>query len=687
MDSPNMALEKAIDKLQLHSPTGRHAIRITDLSDDIILSIVEFLCHHCIARKEDVPEADVDSAYLTAIMKFSQTCFRFHRLARPYIFHHLYLSYDYLAIRDDSWEDDTKREKSMLRLLATLAGDHARHAADTSKRSLSDGIDDFARSVKYLEVNLSPIAHNDSGETGSSGLATPTTWWYDWLPTLLNRLVNLEHLEATMERPRTKRHLFISSLDRNGLSRYESIKTLTLTYRGDCNEFIGNADLRDTHMLFYRCPNLEVLEIRGIGGIGCRVMENIMHVRGNLKTIRLINCALQVHDVAGLLVGVMGLETFVLGRGKFRRFQWMGEFRDLVPSRQPSRHHPSCTPSTLVYLLRRYGNQTLKHLELRPFELKMWQSFWSPNPSGGADEARQKTRAAVIDSLRDFTKLETLQLGQDSILGIPNMWLNTMDGPMLGPVGMLGPDGRFEIVPAVSHVKRHTTILPDHGGTRLLDLLPRTLKSLRITNVNQYLASNLLNFANAVSAGEFPALVNVSLHGENEAADRLRHGDHFRIEFLRGMELDWPFLEKSVLESMQSTLYLAGVQFSWDAMDSNEPVGGWPGDPAQEFGWAPTPRRSDEELAFFRFSRERYEKFCDLVRAGNAYGAPPGNEWASEPDTDEEYIDEEYTDHEDADEEYTDHEGTDDEGPDDEDDGDEDNEDACSDNEDCEEYE
>ncbi|KAJ0349994.1 hypothetical protein COL154_013427 [Colletotrichum chrysophilum] len=547
------------------------AAQLIDLPDELILPILEALCRHCDGRNGGTFQAERDKH--TALVSFSKTCFRFHKLARPYLFHHVCFNYDYLEIREHPWLG-MQHEQTLFRLLQSLAGDHvpdpdALKAA--GKRSLANGIDDLAASIKHLEVNLAPNLHIDSGKVGKKGPKGPAVD-FDWLPEILNRATNLEHLELHMERPLIQNTSFTYTMNRDGRAKYDSIKALSLIYRDDCYDQTSKFSLRDTYyMIFNRCSNLTTLEIHGMGGLGDLFIYDIQqaasHVTSQLKVLRLTNCALVADDIEVLIRDIKNLESFTFSRGDLRRFQMIAEHGHYSRSTLRSQ----IFPVNLMAGLTKLSSHSLKHLELGPFEMKLWESLWHVNPSGIAAENLQNVRAAVIPTLRSFEKLEHVQLAQDSILGVPNMWTSRFAIPEVWP-GDIATEEQLGL-------RRVDTSLPDPDGTRLVDMLPRTLKRLRLTHVNNNLAASLLTFASAVADGEFPALKEVSLHGQDPLMERCRYGSRFQIELLFALERHWESLKNHVLEKMKDLLEGAGVNFYWEAMETNRPAEGWPGNP------------------------------------------------------------------------------------------------------------
>ncbi|KAI8308341.1 hypothetical protein K4K59_010167 [Colletotrichum sp. SAR11_240] len=582
---------------------------LVDLPDELILSILELLCRHCDGRNGGSFQAERDNH--KGLVSFSKTCFRFHKLVRPYLFHHVCFNYDYLEIRERSWQG-SKHEKALFRLLRSLAGDHvpdldALEAA--GKRSLANGIDDLATSIKHLEANLTPNLHVDSGKVGKKGPRGDAIG-FDWLPEVLNRATQLEHLELHMELPLNKHGGFIWTMDRYGRDKYDSIKTLSLIYRADCYDKISKFDLRDTYMIINRCSNLATLEIHGIGGLGERFMEETDHVTSQLKTLRLTNCFLYLHEILILTSGIENLESFTLGRGELRRFQLIAEQSEYASVMMDS----LISPANLTARLAGMSSHSLRHLELGPFDMKFWEGLWHENPSGTTAENLENIRNATIGTLRSFEKLEHVQLAQDSILGVPNMWTSRRGIPDVWP-------GNIPIEEELG-LRRIDTSLPDPDGTRLVSMLPRTLKYLRLTHVNNNLADSLLTFASAVADGEFHALKEVSLHGQDPLMERYRYGCRFQIELLFALKRHWDFLGNHVLEKMKGLLERAGVNFSWDAMGSNRPPEGWPGNPMlQSLGMEPTPPMTQEEVAFKDFSKERHNRSIMLRRKYAALGS------------------------------------------------------------------
>ncbi|KAI8269261.1 hypothetical protein K4K58_002373 [Colletotrichum sp. SAR11_239] len=587
------------------------ATQIIDMPDELILSILEVLCRHCDGRNGGSFQAERDTQ--KALISFSKTCFRFHKLARPHLFHHVCFNYDYLEIRDRPWQG-VKHEKALFRLLRTLAGDHvpdpdALEAA--GKRSVANGINDLATSIKHLEANLTPNLHIESGKVGKIWKAPRgEAVGFDWLPEVLNRATKLEHLELHMKLPLIKHGGFIWTMDRYGRAKYDSIKTLSLIYRGDCYDKISQFDLRDTYMIFNRCRNLTTLEIHGIGGVGEYFLHDTDHVISKLKTLRLTNCSLLLDDIEILTAGIKNLESFTLGRGELRRFQLMAE-RGHYPS---STINDQISPANLAVGLARMCAHSLRHLELGPFEMKFWESRWHGKPFEGEAENLDNIRHDTIPTLRSFERLEHVQLAQDSILGVPNMWTSRSYIPEVWP-GDVATEEQLGL-------RRIDTSLPDPDGTRLVSMLPRTLKYFRLTHVNNNLAHSLLTFASAVADGEFPALKEVSLHGQDPLMERCRYGSRFQIELLFALERHWDFLRNHVLEKMKGLLERAGVNFSWDAMGSNRPAEGWPGNPMlQSLGMEPTPPMTQEEVAFKNFSKERRNRSIMLRRKYAALGS------------------------------------------------------------------
>lgn len=57
------------------------ATQIIDLPGELVLSILEVLCGHFEGRNGGSFQAKRDSQ--KALVSFSKTCFRFHKLARP----------------------------------------------------------------------------------------------------------------------------------------------------------------------------------------------------------------------------------------------------------------------------------------------------------------------------------------------------------------------------------------------------------------------------------------------------------------------------------------------------------------------------------------------------------------------------------------------------------------------------
>ncbi|EQB47935.1 hypothetical protein CGLO_12874 [Colletotrichum gloeosporioides Cg-14] len=561
--------------------------QLIDLPDELILPILEVLCRHCDGRNCGSHQEERESQ--KALVSFSKTCFRYHRLARPYLFHHVYFNYNYHEIREHPWLG-WKQEQILFRLLQSLAGDHvpdpdALEAA--GKRSLANGIDDLATSIKHLEVNLTPNLHIESGRVGKTWKApSRETFGFDWLPEILNRATNLEHLELHMELPLNKHAGFIQSMDQYGRARYNSINTLSFIYRASCYDKITDFDLRDTHMIFNRCRNLATLELHGIGGLGERFAETT-YVTSKLKTLRLTNCSLRASDFDTLIAGIKNLESFTLGRGELHKFQLIAE----------------------------YGYHSLRHLELGPFEMTLWQCIWHLNRFGTEAEKLEAIRTATIHTLRSFEKLEHVQLAQDSILGVSNMWTSCYyDIPFVLLPTLLPGDTTTE---QRLGLWRIDTSLPDPDGTRLVDMLPRTLKSLRLTHVNNKLAESLLTFATAVSLGEFPELKEVSLHGQDPLMERCRYGNRFQIEFLFALERHWDFLKDEVLQEMKDLLNEAGVKLSWEAMGSNRPTEGWPDSPTamlRSCSMYSTPRITEEDRAFTNFNMKRNDWTVMLQR-------------------------------------------------------------------------
>ncbi|KAK2773996.1 hypothetical protein CKAH01_13341 [Colletotrichum kahawae] len=563
--------------------TMERATQIMDLPDDLILCVLKVLCRHCDGQRGGSFQAERDSQ--KALVSFSKTCFSFHKLARPYLFHHVCFNYDYLEIRDRPWQG-LKHERALFRLLRSLAGDHvpdpdALEAA--GKRSLANGIDDLATSMKHLEVNLTPNLHMNSGRVGRVGKIWKSpgedTFGFDWLPEILNRATKLEHLELHMELPLIQHAGFTRDMDRYGRSKYDSIKTLSLIYPADYHGVAERFHLRSMYMIFNRCSNLTTLEIHGIAGVGEQFIDetsggDISHVTSKLKVLRLTNCTVVADDIEILIKGIKDLESFTLSRGELRRFQWIAErvlyFPDMLRSQ--------VLPATMIAALIKLFSHSLRHLDLGPFEMKLWQTIWHADPPEFEAKTVENIRKATIPTLRSFKRLEHVQLAQDSILGVPN-------------------------------------ILPDPDGTRLVSMLPRTLKCLRLTHVNNNLADSLLKFAFAVADGEFPALKEVSLHGQDHLMERCRHGRRFRIELLLALERHWEFLNNNVLEKMKDILKGAGVKLSWEAMGSNHPAEGWPGNPMlQSLGMEPTPPWTEDEVAFYNFSRQRSDEIPWIQR-------------------------------------------------------------------------
>ncbi|TEA20736.1 hypothetical protein C8034_v008182 [Colletotrichum sidae] len=507
-------------------PTG-----LTDLPNESILSIIEHLCRHCAGKSISEPslKPTLDHA---ALVNLSKTCARFYWLAGAHVYHDVSLGYNFSSFPDTS----TKHENySVVTQLSDLIQGFLFF---DQKPNLEDPPNMLAESVKHLEVNLGRIQRKH-----------PSAFDGCWIPNFLNQLPNLEHLEFTMELPLWKTQKLCSSLGAQEDNAYKSVKTLSLKRRVDhLSEFkeygFSFDELRHLHSLYKCFPAISTLNFFGVrAGHDHSFHAMVKYKFSNLTTLRLVNCVIAGDTLKGLVESCSGLETFIFSRGEYPEFQIPTDYATF-PGLLLCSH---ITPREVIEILEESAAETLKHLELMPFYHGMWNAIDYAEYSGMDEHLNYTFNTAVITTLCGFQKLETVKLDQDSLIGpiIHNYIIDDLDPEP--PLGSAIED----------------------NGFRLMDVLPKTVKSLHITNSSECLEDSIVYFVDNVCAGRFPDLKHVHLHGQLYLRDVCLRNS-MQVYSPLESDRDWPVLSKATLACVEGFLSCSGVKVTLDAMEPSQ---------------------------------------------------------------------------------------------------------------------
>ncbi|KAF9874162.1 hypothetical protein CkaCkLH20_08145 [Colletotrichum karsti] len=514
---------------------------ITDLNDDILDLISRELCAHCHKRRGEnsVPYDEKDwKTDQEALMNFAQTCNRIHRVARAVVYHSIYLGFDELTLAEHNPSQPTYHEgieKRLQQCAKTLLDSkalrqkvsHVGNGDDENKlgeRVFGTETLDIAGAVRHIQLNF---GDTPSSRIHGAGLVSQ----------LLESSPGVQHLELIS---RQHMNLFYDPVFERP-NMFQSIRTLALVYLNSSPVSRSLGSLVETRMsLLDMCTNLTDLHIHGVDNI---------HVESqtfrNVVTLRLTNCRLRLQQLETFLAQFSKLETFVFARGRVREGQTRAEHP--LGAADHSRDE-QFTPNEAAEQLRKHHREGLKRFELGPFYNWEAQTGVALNRICH-NSFTTAVGAEVIASLRDFDKLENIHLSQDAILGPYCLRFSPGNYPVVAIRGLL---------------------VSDQDGGKLVNMLPRTIKSLRINHINEDLTRSLLRLSTSI--GDFPDLEEVYLHGEDPRLELLcpNPNPDLRRRYETKLQTPWRHIHSWVLERVGNALTARGIRFEFEGMKEYE---------------------------------------------------------------------------------------------------------------------
>lgn len=271
--------------------------------------------------------------------------------------------------------------------------------------------------------------------------------------------------------------------------------------------------------LIDKLPNLTSLHIHGITRLqfhSTPVPRHGYSALAHLRYLKLTNCRYISRTWFSLLLKHCRLlEVFIFGRGEspdgsiIREMSW-----------NDCNLESEITPSEIVDRLGRKISKTLKQLGIGPWF--GWEGQYAPANVYYRNRHEfmqdELVRRNVIESLRLFEILEEVHLCQDVILGPPEC------------------------------------MVPDENGYLLLNMLPPSLKKLKISGANRYLTPCLMRLLEATCMGK---LREICLSCTNPILDQL---DTF--EEKQSLMSEWPSINEKDLDFLTKGFKEKGINLS-----------------------------------------------------------------------------------------------------------------------------
>ncbi|KXH29089.1 hypothetical protein CSIM01_02158 [Colletotrichum simmondsii] len=370
--------------------------------------------------------------------------------------------------------------------------------------------------IRYVEANLS--LQCTWGHSGQRRCACRKDL-HSSIPRTLASLSNLEKLDIIVDGSCWYKEDKIIMPQFQGWEVYNSVKSLRFL----CARPPDGQEVSAYHTLAWggsqlidKLPNLTSLYIHGITRLKFYSDPMLCHgypTLAHLRYLKLTNCRYISRTCFSLLVEHCRLlEVFIFGRGEspdggiIREWSWNNYNLE-----------SEISPREIVDELSRKIPKTLKRLTVGPWF--GWEGQYAPANVYYRNRYEfmqdKLVRRNVIGSLRRFRNLEEVHLCQDVIIGPPKC------------------------------------TVPDENGDPSLDMLPVSLKKLKISGANRYLTPCLMRLLEATCRGK---LREICLSSTNPFLDQL---DTF--EEKQSLMSEWPRIDEKDLDFLTQGFKEKGV--------------------------------------------------------------------------------------------------------------------------------